>query len=60
MAGGDLELREISRVGNYALGITWGDGHNGGIFSFEYIRRLGDLVDQMGFEALCGLERLPP
>lgn len=57
---GNVELREISRVGNYALGLTWGDGHSGGIFTFEYLRRLGELVDQMGADRLCGLEQLPP
>ena len=57
---GNLELREISRVGNYALGLTWGDSHSGGIFTFEYLRRLGDLLDMLGEERLCGLERLPP
>ncbi len=60
VGGSNLELREIARVGNYALGLTWGDGHNGGIFTFEYLRRLGDLAEQMGVETLCGLERLPP
>ena len=60
VAGGNQELRELSRVGNYALGLTWGDGHSSGIFTFEYLRRLGDLVTQLGPESLCGLERLPP
>jgi len=55
----NLELREISRVGNYAIGLTWGDGHSGGIFSFDYLRRLGDMLQTLGEEQLCGLERLP-
>jgi DUF971 family protein len=58
--GGNLEIRDISRVGNYALGLTWGDGHSGGIFTFEYLHRLSDLLDMLGEERLCGLERLPP
>jgi DUF971 family protein len=40
VAGGDLELLEIAEVGNYALCLTWGDGHATGIYSFEYLRRL--------------------
>jgi DUF971 family protein len=60
VSGGNLDLREITRVGNYALGLTWGDGHNGGIFSFEYLRRLGNLIEELGVETLCGLEQLPP
>ena len=59
VAGGNLELRDISRIGNYALGLTWADGHSGGIFTFEYLRRLGDLLDMLGEERFCGLERLP-
>ncbi len=35
-----LELREIERVGNYALSFTWGDGHATGIYSFRYLRAL--------------------
>jgi DUF971 family protein len=38
--GGELELTEIVEVGNYALGLTWRDGHNTGIYSFEFLRRL--------------------
>lgn len=29
-------------VGNYALKITWADGHNAGIYDFQYLRRLAD------------------
>jgi DUF971 family protein len=38
--GGDLELVDISEVGNYALLLTWGDGHATGIYSFNYLRQL--------------------
>ena len=27
-------------VGNYALGLSWADGHNTGIYTFEYLRGL--------------------
>jgi DUF971 family protein len=60
VGGGNVELCDISRIGNYALGLTWGDGHSGGIFTFEYLRRLGDLVESMGTEALTALDQLPP
>jgi len=36
--GGNLELRELEQVGNYALGLGWGDSHNTGIYSFRYLR----------------------
>src|SRR4030095_13923101 len=32
-SGANLELREIEQVGNYALGLTWGERHNSGIDS---------------------------
>lgn len=39
---GEDELADIRLVGNYALGITWADGHATGIHPFEHLRRLGD------------------
>lgn len=56
---GNLELREIERVGNYALGLGWGDGHGGGIYSFRYLRRLGELVVELGADALEAQGQLP-
>jgi DUF971 family protein len=38
--GGDLELRDIEQVGNYALQFTWGDLHGSGIYTFRYLRSL--------------------
>jgi len=38
-----LEVSELEQVGNYALGLTWADGHGGGIYSFEYLLELGKL-----------------
>ena len=57
--GGDLELREIERVGNYALGLTWGDGHSSGIYSFRFLRALGDLLTEHGAAGLKELGELP-
>jgi len=58
-AGHDLELREIERVGNYALSFTWGDSHSSGIYSFRYLRTLGELVGSQGAEAVKALGELP-
>jgi len=33
-------LTQISSVGGYAIQPVWADGHNTGIFSFEYLRRV--------------------
>lgn len=46
--GGDLELREVGAVGNYALALKWGDGHDTGIYDFAYLRRLGDWIEAHG------------
>lgn len=31
---------EITRVGNYAVKFKWSDGHESGIYSWEYLRRV--------------------
>ncbi len=40
VAGGDLTIREIEQVGNYALKFAWGDRHDSGIYTFRYLRSL--------------------
>jgi len=35
-----FQLREINYVGGYALQPRWGDGHNSGLYSFDYLQRL--------------------
>ena len=37
----ELKIEKVYPVGNYAIGIRWGDGHDTGIFTFEYLRQLG-------------------
>jgi DUF971 family protein len=34
------DLMRIGVVGKYALSFTWGDGHDTGIYSYRYLRRL--------------------
>ncbi len=38
----DIAPRTISSVGNYAIQITWNDGHNSGIDTFTHLRALGE------------------
>lgn len=38
-----LKIKDIIAVGNYALGITWADNHNTGIYDFSYLKKLSDL-----------------
>ena len=35
-------LRSLAQVGTYAIQPTWGDGHNSGLYSYEYLRNLAD------------------
>jgi DUF971 family protein len=36
----DIQPEEIQPVGRYGLRITWSDGHDLGIFTFDYLRAL--------------------
>ena len=38
ISGQNRTITNISRVGNYALQITWSDGHQTGIYRFEKLR----------------------
>jgi DUF971 family protein len=35
-----LKMASAEPVGNYAVRIAWNDGHNSGIFSFDYLREI--------------------
>ena len=35
-----FELSGWQLVGGYALQPTWGDGHNTGLYSYDYLRRI--------------------
>ncbi len=41
----DVHPHSIKRVGNYALQFMWSDGHSTGLYSFDYLRKLGDQGD---------------
>jgi DUF971 family protein len=36
------EIEGVEPVGGYALRFNWADGHRTGIYSFDYLRELGD------------------
>ena len=38
----EIEIKEMSIVGRYALNFRWNDGHETGIYSFRYLRELCD------------------
>ena len=39
------KIKNIEIVGGYAIQITWKDGHNTGIYSWEYIKKLAENQD---------------
>ena len=41
----NIEIRDISIVGRYALNFRWSDGHETGIYSFRYLRELCETQD---------------
>ncbi len=40
MLAGQNTIREIRQSGRNAVIVTWGDGHNTGIYTWEYLQRL--------------------
>ena len=40
----DISFRHISIVGRYALNFHFSDGHDTGIFSFNYLRKVSGLA----------------
>ena len=56
--GKNSELRDIRPVGNYALSLVWGDAHESGIYTFEYLYQLGSLHAEWGTDALIAVEAL--
>src|SRR5688500_13078197 len=37
-----FKLKRINNVGGYAISPVWADGHSTGLFSYDYLKRLGD------------------
>lgn len=38
----EIRLDKIWAVGQYAIGMLWGDGHQTGIYTYPYLRDLGE------------------
>jgi DUF971 family protein len=43
-----FRLVRISNVGGYAVQPVWGDGHSTGMFSYEYLKRVGEAAANGG------------
>lgn len=41
----NVAITDIKPVGNYAIQLTFSDGHDSGIFSWKYLRELADNKD---------------
>lgn len=37
-----FELRAFQPVGGYSLQLTWNDGHDSGLYTYTYLRRLAE------------------
>jgi DUF971 family protein len=48
-------ITAIDPVGNYAVRLTFDDGHNTGLFTWAYLRRLGDERESLWREYLAEL-----
>lgn len=42
---GKYEIEKIELVGNYAVQITWKDGYNYGIYSWDLLERFGEYLE---------------
>jgi DUF971 family protein len=38
----EIQIRDLTLVGRYAINFRWSDGHETGIYSFRYLRELCD------------------
>ncbi len=36
----NIRLLDVQPVGNYAMKLVWSDGHDTGIYQFDYLRRM--------------------
>jgi ATP-binding protein involved in chromosome partitioning len=52
-----VRIRELKPVGNYAVRIVFDDGHDTGLYTWDYLRLLGREKDKRWAEYLAELER---
>ncbi|MEJ2513779.1 MAG: DUF971 domain-containing protein [Gammaproteobacteria bacterium] len=51
-------IKEIEPVGNYAVRLIFEDGHNSGIYSWDYLRYLGERQEENWANYLARLEEV--
>jgi DUF971 family protein len=52
----DVEIREIEPVGNYAVKLVFSDGHDTGLYSWDYLHELGEKQESSWKSYLMRLE----
>lgn len=53
----DVTIKELEAVGHYAIRPVFSDGHDNGIFSWEYLRERGEDQDELWQRYLERLDR---
>ena len=53
----DVEISDISAVGNYAIQLRYSDGHDTGIYSWDYLYELGVSQDKRWKDYLSRLAK---
>ncbi len=51
-----VNIREIQPVGNYAVKLVFDDGHDTGLYTWDYLRELGERRDELWREYLDALK----
>ena len=51
----DVNVIDVQPVGSYAIKVTFDDGHNTGLYSWDYLNELGKYQDALWHEYLCKL-----
>jgi DUF971 family protein len=52
----DVEIKEIEPVGNYAVKLAFSDGHDTGLYSWDYLYELGEKQESSWKSYLARLE----
>lgn len=52
----DVAIAAVDPVGNYAVRLTFSDGHDTGIFSWPYLRKLGEERETLWADYLAELK----
>ena len=53
----NVNINEIEPVGNYAVKLVFDDGHNTGLYTWEYLYELGEAKDNYWIDYLNALKQ---